>query len=386
MAVPPGDLRLGATPPVDHDEAGTRFSYVMEGDKIRLVYLVGENLYVAPPGAVHAAKAPPLGEELGALFEAAGDKRARLVADVRATLGEEGLAKMLASGADVDAPEWASTYASLPPPRAAEVQRALATSLEPGKPTRGIRRAVALVPLAELAKTPGFATRVAEEKTQLEAPRAAGVMLRALARADAPRAAEIACAALGRAKASGGEDPEGHAILVEGASLAIAHAGATCAAIAPVLLENACSASVRCGPNGPLGPRDASKQDEPLCTKEQLAAAVEQELARPPTEVAAGTSGTRVALFAYAALAKSEKELPEAFVRAHARRRYPLTQPESPPCDAVATGEKCHCEEAVVRDQACRNEGGGLVRVGLCAFQVDDKQKRIRDVVASPPP
>lgn len=394
MPVPAGDLALGQTPPIDHDEAGTRFSYVTTGDKVRVVYVVGGALWPAKVGSTHASKAPPLDDALGDLFEAAGSRRAELVKDVREAEGEAGVVKLLVRAADVEAPEWDATFATLSPAAADQVRAALAPSLEPGKPTRGLRRAVVLRSEADVAKA--APARAAEEKVQDEAPRAASAMLRALAKTDAPHAAEIGCAVASRVQrqeatkpgAVPTDDPEGRAILLEAAVLAVARAGAACPAVADVLVAPTamCSPAVRCGASGPLSGRDASKQDEPLCAKEQLAAAVTQELARPLAGVVKGGSGTRPALFALAAVTAAGKDPPEAFARAHARRRYALAQPASPECDAVAAGTACHCDEATIRDQACRNENAGTVRVGLCAFTVDDKSKRIKDVVASPPP
>ena len=46
----------------------------------------------------------------------------------------------------------------------------------------------------------------------------------------------------------------------------------------------------------------------------------------------------------------------------------------------------CHCEEAIVRDQACRHPEGNTVSVGVCKFEIDDKQKKLFNVVATAPP
>ena len=52
-----------------------------------------------------------------------------------------------------------------------------------------------------------------------------------------------------------------------------------------------------------------------------------------------------------------------------------------------APGTACHCEEAIVRDQACRHpEGTTTVSVGVCKFGIDDKQKKLFNVVATAPP
>jgi hypothetical protein len=69
------------------------------------------------------------------------------------------------------------------------------------------------------------------------------------------------------------------------------------------------------------------------------------------------------------------------------RRRYAVTQPKEPECESgVAPGTACHCEEAILRDQACRHTEGTTVSVGVCKFEIDDKQKKLFNVVATAPP
>ena len=388
LVLPPGDLAPGAAPPLAHDETAARWSYVTRSERVRVVYVVGEGLYPGPLGAEHAPRAARLEDALGELFEAAGERRARLVADVRSALGEAGMVRLLAQGADVQAPEWQAAYAALPEPRAAEVRATVLAALEPGKPMRGLRRAATLLPLAELGKRAGLAERVAEPAVQREAPKAAAVILRALATADGPRAAVVGCQTAALARSLAKEGVADAALLLEAAGLAVANGYAACPALAEVLLDAPCVPSVRCGAEGrPLDGRTASRQDEPLCSASALEAAVKGELARPSAEI--GASGARPSLFALAGLTlgpTKEATMPGAFTRAHERRRYALAQPESPACEAVPAGTPCHCEEATIRDQACRREGEGLVRVGLCAFEIDDKARRLKNVVASPPP
>jgi hypothetical protein len=401
--VPAGELRPGAAPAIDHDEAGTRFSYVTADDRVRVVHVVGGGIYAAPLGTAHAPKAPSLEAALGALFENAGERRMQLASDVRATLGEPGVVKLLVAAADVDAPEWTTTFAALPEPRAREVKAAVAVALQPGKPTTGLLRAVSLLSPTELAEAlpvDALAARLGEAEVAITAPRAAAVLLRTLVGRDPARAAQVGCAlAVPSEPTSARSVPRPDAdLLTEAAALAVAHARAACAAplFGRVLTETPCAPSVRCGPSGPLDGRTASKQDEPLCSPAELAAAVEKELARPPSD--AGKSGTRAPLFAFAALAlaprapdagagaASSAPLPPAFVLAHGRRRYALAQPEKPACDEATPGAPCRCDEATVRDTACRQAAPGLVRIGLCAFEIDDKLKRLANVSASPPP
>jgi hypothetical protein len=124
----------------------------------------------------------------------------------------------------------------------------------------------------------------------------------------------------------------------------------------------------------------------PLCTKEQLAQAVTKDLARGPADVLAISGGTRPQLFAFATLAAAGK-VPATVTAAHTRRRYAVTQPKEPECESgVAPGAACHCEEAILRDQACRHTEGNTVSVGVCKFDIDDKQKKLFNVVATAPP
>ncbi|HSO31299.1 MAG TPA: hypothetical protein VLT33_02250, partial [Labilithrix sp.] len=132
--------------------------------------------------------------------------------------------------------------------------------------------------------------------------------------------------------------------------------------------------------------RETSKQDEPLCTKEQIATAAAKELERAPADVLGLTSAARPQLFAFAVLAATDK-VPAAFVAAHAHRRYPLTQPAEPPCESGgAPGTPCHCDEAVIRDQACRHPDSKTVSVGVCRFDIDEKAKKLVNVVVTAPP
>jgi hypothetical protein len=181
-------------------------------------------------------------------------------------------------------------------------------------------------------------------------------------------------------------DAPGREALVEASLLAIAAAGGSCKHTAALLGEDHCHPSFRCGEGGPLSGREASKQDEPLCTKAELEAAVTRELARAPLDVLALTGGSRPQLFAFAALV-AEGKVPESFTTAHARRRYTLVQPKEPTCEGgIAPGTPCHCDEATLRDQTCRHPESGVVSVGLCKFTIDDKQKKLLNVVATLPP
>ena len=300
---------------------------------------------------------------------------------------------MLIDGASADGHEWEDAFAKLPEARMAEVKTALAGLLERGKPTTGLRRAVVLTPLRDPAV---LAARIKELSDPLREPRALAVMLRALASLDKAQASKLACEVLGRkpldtANVGGKSTPEeidlpGREALVEAALLSVAAAGTECAEAAALLGDDVCLPSFRCNEQGPLSGRETTKQDEPLCTKEQLAQAVTKDLARAPADVIALTGGTRPQLFAFATLTAGGK-VPESVAAAHTRRRYAVTQPKEPECESgVAPGTPCHCEEAIVRDQACRHREGNSVSVGVCKFDIDDKQKKLSGMVATAPP
>lgn len=396
IPLPAGELPDHVHPAIMQDETGKRLAYVKSSDATRLLYLVGGGAYLGAvtKGHIDFNAAPDLDHALGALFENAGDRRAQLVADVAKEKGDAGIARMLTDGAHVDAKEWNEAFAKLPEARAAEVKTSLAMLLEKGKPTAGLRHAVAIVPLREPARAPVLAARVRELADPIREPRATAVLLRALAATEKQQAAQLACEVLGHkpldtanAKGTPEEiDLPGREALVEAAALAVAAAGSECPHVAALLGEDPCMPYFRCGDGGPLSGREATKQDEVLCTKEQLTRAIAAELDRTPADVLSLGSGTRPQLFAFASLTASAK-LPPAFVVAHTRRRYAVVQPKEPLCDnGVAVGTPCHCEEAVIRDQACRHPEGTSVQVGLCKFEIDDKQKKLFNVVASLPP
>jgi hypothetical protein len=200
---------------------------------------------------------------------------------------------------------------------------------------------------------------------------------------DEQKAAAIGCEVLAKKPATADDERDS---LVEAAALAIAAAGATCpdAKGLESVLAEACKPWFRCSESGPVSWSDTSKQDEPLCTKAQLAKVVDAELGRSTKDVLEG--GSRPGLFAFAALAAKDR-VPPSFAAAHARRRYALTQPAEPACDTdLSPGTPCHCDEATVRLYACKEPTSSSIHVGVCRFDVDDKQKKIANVVATPAP
>lgn len=312
------------------------------------------------------------------MVEQAASRRGRLYDAIKAELGEELLGRALVAAARFDGAEWDEALAKLPENRLAEVRKGLAPLLEKGAETGGIGRAVALVPLRHPAQVGAMIERARELSERNVEPRAAAVLLRTVASMDAPAAAKAGCEVLAKAP---NDD-----VLREAAAIAVASAPLPCAPLEKLLGPDFCLPYYRCDSQGPLDGRRTSTQDEPLCPKGAVAAEISKELARPPRDVMAAASGTRAGLFAYAALVDKDA-LPAAFKAAHARRRYTVSQVKGPECDTgVGLGSPCHCGEAILRDQACRQAQATQVSVGLCKFAVDDKAKKISDVVMTAPP
>lgn len=393
LKLPSGELADDARPTIVQDDEGKRFSYPRAAGDTRLVLLVGGGAYLGPvlEGPVDFKSAPDAGQALGSLFENAGERRAIFVADVAKERGDAGIVQMLVQGAHVDAREWDDAFAKLSDAQRAEVTKGLASLLERGKPAAGLRRAVVLVSLRDHA--PRLAPRIRELLDPVREPRAGAVMLRVLAAVDKAESGVVGCEVLGRGLlgnagkgASEDADVPGREALVEAALLSVANAGNDCKDVATALGEDSCMPWFRCGAEGPLSGRETSKQDEPLCTKEQLAPVVARELERPALEVASPSHAARPSLFAFAALVASGK-VPEAFTSAHARRRYALSQPKTPTCDgSLPVGTGCNCDEATVRDQVCRHPTASTVNVGVCRFEIDDKAKKIFNVMSALPP
>ncbi len=384
--VPTNDLGHGGPRvPVVRDESGKRLAYPLPGGGARIVYVVGDGLFLGPSGpAVRGggqtdfSAAPSLDDALGAIFENAEGRRALAVGEVKKEKGDAGVARMLGAAAHVDDPAWDEAFAALPDAAKEDVKKRLAASLEPGSPPGGIARAVRFAALDDGARAPVLAARIHELVAQGREPRATAVLLRAVAKSDPARAAGVGCDVL---HAKPADD-----VLVEAAAIAVARGGGDCDVIEAALGDDACAPWFRCASGKPLDGREATKQDEPLCTKQELASAIDGELARTPDDVMRAASGTRTGLFAFAALAAKDR-VPAAFASAHARRRYAVAQPKDPACDGAMTpGTPCRCEETVLRDWACRHRESQVASVGVCRFEIDDKTKKIQNVVATLPP
>lgn len=385
--VPTEDLgHGGAHVPVAVDDAHKRLAYPLPGGGARFVYVVGDDLFLGPKGpavrgggATDFSSAPALEDALAAIFDNAEGRRKEAVAAVKKELGDAGVAKMLAAAAHVDDPAWDDAFAALDADAQKELKRRLAVSLEPGSPPGGLSRAVRLVSLDDPSiGAASLDARIHELTKAGREPRANAVLLRALARLDPARAAVVGCDVL---YAKPADD-----VLVEAAALAVAKGEGECGAIEAALGDDACAPWFRCAAGKPLDGRKATSQDEPLCTKADLAGELDRELERRPDDVMAGAAGTRTSLFAYAALVAKDR-VPPSFVAAHARRRFQVVQPKDPACDTGMTpGTPCRCEESVLRDWACRHRESQIASVGVCRFEIDDKDKKIRAVVATLPP
>jgi hypothetical protein len=360
------------------DDTAKRHAYRVKPDLWRLVYVVGDGVFVGPttPSPVDFKAAPELDGALGALFEHAGPRRADLVREIGKEKGDAGVARLLSAGAYVDDPVWEEAFAKLPPAAQDDVKKSLSSALDPGKDAATLTRAVRLIPLREPARVPVLSARIRELASKNESQaRPVAVLLRALASLDKAEGARVGCEVLKKKPADD--------VLREATLLAVANTDTSCEGVEEALGKDHCLPLFRCGPDGPLGGREPTKQDEPLCTKEDLAKTIAKDLERKPDDVLASTSGTRGELFAFAILVR-ENKVPQAMAFAHERRRYAIVQPREPACDAVEAGKGCHCEEAVIRDFACRKASGG-VHTSHCKFDVDDAQKKILNVASVQP-
>lgn len=393
--VPLNDLgHGGARVPVVQDEQGKRLAYALPGGGSRIVYVVGDSLFLGSSspavrggGMNDFSNAPRLEDALGAIFEQATTRRALAVTEVKKELGDAGVAKMLAAGAHVDDPAWDGAFAKLPDAARGDLKNLLARTIEPGSPPGGLARAVRFAALDDKSRAHVWASKVRELLDPVREPAAAAVIVRAIAKLDPAEGASLGCDVLHKkVVAKDATDGAARDSLAEAAAIAVAHGKADCAATVDALGESWCVPWFRCAKGKSLTGRETTNQDEPLCTPAELATEIAAELERKPDDVMAGASGTRTTLFAYAALATTKK-VPAAFVTAHERRRFALTQPKDPSCESgVAPGTACRCDEPVIRDAVCRNRESSMVSVGVCRFDVDHKGKKIGNVVATLPP
>lgn len=367
---------------LEADEKGQRVAVRSGSGPWRIVYVGTERrAFLAPETrpSVDWAKTPSFTDAAPGIFvAAAADRRKDVLAQARADGGDGAIAKLLAKSPEVEDPIWDGTYAALPADKQTEVQNGLrATALQKGAPPGGLARTMVV---AGAGIDPAAAAARVEELAalpQIAHPRGLGLLLRVAARGK--DVGKTACALLAKVK----PEDDDKRVLVDAALLAIAKNATPCPEASTILLADRCAASLRCNDHGRVSPRDASKQDEPLCDKATTAKTVEEELARAPKDVDPGQ-----ALTAHLALAAvyAQGALPDAFARAHERRRYKLTQVDKPECDSgLELGTACHCDEAAVRDQVCRNDTDSF-SFSLCKVELDDKKKAIAKVSFTNPP
>jgi hypothetical protein len=253
-----------------------------------------------------------------------------------------------------------------------------------GAPTDGLGDVVAKSDLASPAVLQGMPARLRELAKAGKEGRAAGVMLRALAVAKKEDAAALSCDLLDVLPAITPYDVKEDRAFVDAALIAIAHGKGACAAkLVPRLGADKCIPQFRCKDGKRIG--RTSDQKEPLCSADDLAREVEDELKRPKAEILAEKDVYYTERWALAAL-RASNAVPPEFEKAHARRLYAVTQPATPECGmGVDLGKPCHTDEAAIRDQACRNESSP-VSFSFTRFDISDDKKTITNVVESSPP
>lgn len=391
--LPAGDVGKDA-PPVTQDEQARRLGYRTASGQARIVYVVGDGLFVGPlvPFPPDFKAAPDVDHALAPLFEAAktSARRLELVSEVKKQGGEAAVVRLLIDAAYVDDPSWDEARKTLSKENQTALADAMAVGLEKGKSAVLLRRAVSLVDIRAASRQKVVAARAKELADGSQEPRAVAALVRAVLASDKSEGASLGCTALKSATPDAGSSDE-RGVLVETALLAVAHArlngdANACAdangAIEKMLMQQSCVPHLRCSDTAPLRWSDTSKQDEGLCTKAQVTDAIKAELDRPTSDIL-GAVATRTELFAYGALLASDR-VPASFTTAHARRRYAITQPAEPACDNTVTpGAACHCDEATLRAAVCRAPAEAKdAASGFCKLEIDDKAKKIANVVA----
>jgi hypothetical protein len=363
------------------DDEGARVAVQSGGGPWRIAYVGTEGRAFLSPDtqpSVDWSKTPAWADAAPRVFVAAADRRKDVLAQARADGGDAAVAKLLAKTAEVEDDLWDKTYAALPAGRQADVQAGLRSiATDRGAPAGGLARAMILAGASVAPEAAAARVEELASKTPLPSPRGVGLLLRVAARAR--DMSKTACALLEKTQ----PDDDERRVLVDAALLAIAKTGAPCAAVQKILLADACSAWLRCGPGGRISPRDPSKQDEPLCDRATLTKELETELALAPKDVDPSLALTpRLALMA----SYAQGAVPETLVQAHARRLYKLTQVDRPECDMGLTpGTPCHCDEAAVRDAVCRS-ASPEVAFSFCKVEVDEKKKSLPRVTFTNPP
>jgi hypothetical protein len=255
-----------------------------------------------------------------------------------------------------------------------------------GAPTDGLADAVAKNDLGSPTVLQGMPARLRElAKLGKETP-SAGVMLRALAVAKKEEAAALSCELLDTLPEIKPYDTPENRAFVDAALISIAHGKGACAPkVVTRLGKDKCLPAFRCKDGKRLVRGAPQDQKEPLCSADDLAREVEDELKRPKADVLADKDAYYTERWALAAL-RALAAVPPEFEKAHARRLYAVTQVATPECGmGIDIGKPCHTDEAAIRDQACRNETTP-VSFSFSRFDVSDDKKTISNVIEASPP
>ncbi len=255
-----------------------------------------------------------------------------------------------------------------------------------GSPPETLLEAVKTTDLTKPAVRSGLPARLKELAPDGKQPRAASVMLRAVANGDAKAGAALGCELLDRLPTLPAKDPELQ-LFVDSALVAVANGKGTCVeAVNKRLGKDRCLQSIRCTKDGGrIAIGAVTDQREPLCSTDDMAKEVTRELARTKEELLQDKPAYQTERFAFAAL-RALGAVPEETEKAHARRQYALKQADKPECGmGVPLGTPCHCDEAALRDQVCRNDTT-TIAFSFCRIEVNDAKKELGNVVMSTPP
>ncbi len=255
-----------------------------------------------------------------------------------------------------------------------------------GSPPDALLEAVKTTDLTKPEVRAALPARLKELAPDGKQPRAASVMLRAVANGDAKAGAALGCELLDRLPTLPAKDPDLQ-LFVDSALLAVANGKGTCVeAVKKRLGIDRCLQSIRCTKDGArIGLGAATDQREPLCTAEDMAKEVTRDLARTKEQLLEDKPTYQTERFAFAAL-RAANAVPDEMDKAHARRQYVLKQADKPECGmGVPLGTPCHCDEAALRDQVCRNDTT-TIAFSFCRIEVNDAKKELGNVVMSTPP
>lgn len=267
-------------------------------------------------------------------------------------------------------PIWRATVAGLSAEDHAKLAELLEPTLHtPDADTATLRAAALVVDLAPLADVVAARLRGALTATDRIA---AAILLRSTMLQRPTEASAIACTLLI-------ENPRvvhGDALL--GAALLAARSTSDAAcqkAMARFLVRDACEPDARCKAGVPVGAE--SDQNEPPCTREEALLATTREAEKPKEAVADMAPTTVLALSA----AYELKQLPAAFLAAHARRRYAI-EAKGPACSqAEAAGTPCTATDTELRLAACQ-ASTNKAHTDTATFVIDPSSKKLRDVRA----